>query len=271
MKYEDIKNLLSGLSYEYIRTNEETNEIVSARKNDVISGKVLSEIHLDLNALPGDEMNASKVNYLIKLLLSSSANSYYRRILFDTLLKYNYCTNGELLRLIRITDSFFEGEISYETYKDCFFGLISMIKIKGHENNKLTLASLEGNFTLEKLDEKLGLPRLNKDVRRYNDDLLTREVLMDSKDLYGAYYNIPFEFFSQFGYSVIINKKDKLVYDCANNVIVPLDIWTRYYGKPSVMIKGESFQEFSELAKNDFGVDLDLHLLRGIQKRVRKQ
>lgn len=271
MKYEDIKNLLNKLSFKYIETDIKTGEALKSRRNELLAEMILKEIPFNINLLPEDKTNVEKLDYLIMLILSSGqTNGKYRKILFDTLLKYRYCTEGELIKVIKLSDKLFEGEISYETFKDYFFGLVTMIRIKDRKENELYLASSNGNFSVKQLDKELGLPKLSTDLRRNNANLLTSEILSDNRDLFGAYYHIPYELFSSYGYSVILNTKDRLVYDCANNVIVPLNIWKEYYGNPSVLMRGSQFKACKHMAKEEFGVDLDLSILDGIQKRIRK-
>lgn len=261
MKYTDIKNTFKdkeNIIKEYTERQEK-----SKNDNEKIAKEILSNFSMlvDLN-IPNNLSDTNKLNYLITLILNSEDPSYIKK-LYTLLNYYKYNSNCELLKAMIKTDYLLNMEISFKEYELLVKG-ISITNPYMRSDVAVSIDTAYGRTDLFKIN------LIEPDARRGFCHDITSDVLRNRPNLYGAYYYIPMEFKGALEHSVIICKEKNLVYDFANNIAVPLPIWTRYYGEPSILIKGDTFIELDKKCQDNLGFCLTTWHLEETKRTRRK-
>lgn len=70
-------------------------------------------------------------------------------------------------------------------------------------------------------------------------------------------------------HSVVIDLEKSEVLDFANNIIVPLKIWKKFFGSPTIFINGDYYQELAKQSKEKLNVDLNICLLEQVRRRCK--
>ena len=169
------------------------------------------------------------------------------------------------------TDLFFTKDIDFLTYSKLLYGATIIKNIEGASLEKVSIASTKGKIELLSLDKSFNIGTTMPEKRRGFCHNLTSDILTVNKDLYGAYYYIPLEFTGFIEHSVLLDLNHKLVYDFANNIVISLDIWQKFYNKPTILIKGCDFSYLSKRCDEELGLYLTTSTLDNVQRLKRKK
>lgn len=261
MKYADIektfKNKQDILMKEYYKRQQASKTI-----NENKAREITTDFSFDSLPIPKELDSTNKISYLITLLINSN-NPNHIKLLFDILNKHGYNVNCELLKTMIKTDYLFNEEIDFNEYELLVKGL-SITNPDKQNDVTLSINTMYGRTNLQKISS------IDPDDRRGFCHDVTSDVLRCNPNLYGAYYYIPREFKGTLEHSVVIDSDKKLVYDYANNIAVPLSIWVKYYGNPSILIKGDTFIELDKKCQNNLGFYLTTWHLEETKRTRRK-
>lgn len=268
--FDDIKTVYSSTSDSEINRTYTERQKENIRLNNEIAKDVFFEFPNEILTIPSDMSDSEKVSYLISLFLNSG-NKRLIKIVLEILKKYNYNASSELLKTMQRTDYYFNGDINFITYSKFIYGAISIKNIEGASLQKVILKSSYGNINLYPLDTCFNMGKIDtpKKRRRFCHNL-TSDILAFNPDLYGAYYYIPFEFKGYMEHSVLLDLNHELVLDFANNIVIPLKTWERFYNNPSILIKGKEFRELSKRCNDELGLYLTTCTLDSV-RRIRKK
>ena len=267
--FDDIKAVYSSTSDSEINRTYTERQKENIRLNNEIAKDVFFEFPSEILTIPSDMSDSEKVSYLISLFLNSG-NKRLIKIVLEILKKYNYNTSSELLKTMQRTDYYFNGDINFITYSKFIYGAISIKNIEGASLQKVSLKSSYGNINLYPLDACFNMGKINAEKRRGFCHNLTSDILAFNPDLYGAYYYIPFEFKGYMEHSVLLDLNHGLVLDFANNIVLPLKTWEKFYNKPSILISGKEFSELSKRCNDELGLYLTTCTLDSV-RRIRKK
>ena len=267
--FDDIKAVYSYTSDSEINKTYTERQKENRRLNNEIAKEVFFEFPSEIISMPSDMSDSEKVSYLISLFLNSG-NKRLINIVLEVLKKYNYNTSSELLKTMQRTDYYFNGDINFITYSKFIYGAISVKNIEGASFQKVSLKSSNGNIFLYPLDTCFNMGKIDAQKRRGFCHNLTSDILAFNPDLYGAYYYIPFEFKGYMEHSVLLDLNHELVFDFANNIVIPLKTWERFYNKPSILISGKEFRELSKRCNDELGLYLTTCTLDSV-RRIRKK
>lgn len=261
MKYIDIektfKNKLDFIIEEYNK-RQQTNKNI----NDEQAEEILAYFSLDMLPIPKYLDSANKLSYLITLIINSE-DAYHIKKLLDILNKHGYNANCELLKAMIKTDYLFNEGISFKSYELLIKGL-SITNPYKRSDVSVSIDTMYGRTDFYKIN------LIAPEARRGFCHDITSDVLRNNPNLYGAYYYIPREFEGFLEHSVIINKEKNLVYDFANNIALSLPVWLKYYGNPSIIIKGDNFIELDKKCQDNLGFYLTTWHLEEV-KRTRQK
>lgn len=267
--FDDIKAVYSCTSDSEINRTYTERQKENIRLNNEIAKDVFFEFPSEILTIPSDMSDSEKVSYLITLFLNSN-NKRLIKIVLEILKKYNYNTNSELLKTMQRTDYYFNGDINFITYSKFIYGSILEKNIEEASLQKVNLKSICGNINLYPLDACFNMGKINAEKRRGFCHNLTSDILAFNPNLYGAYYYIPFEFKGYMEHSVLLDLNYGLVLDFANNIVLPLKTWEKFYNKPSILISGKEFSELSKRCNDELGLYLTTCTLDSV-RRIRKK
>ncbi len=267
--FEDIKDVFN-------KTNDiELSKIYTKRQktnidiNKEACKEILLDFPCDASTVPHNYDDIEKINYLIIMYLNCGHPYIIKRVK-EILHKYNYRLNSELLKTMQRTDFYFSGDIKPEAYQILASGAFSIKERKEITNKHVLLGSTIGDINIYPLDTYFGFERVDTSKRRGFCHNLTSDILKYNFHLYGAYYYIPFEFKGYMEHSVLIDPTENLVLDFANNIVVPFDIWQKYYNAPTICINGKDFNELSKRCKDELDINLTTCTLDSV-RRIRKK
>ena len=258
--FDDIKAVYSCTSDSEINKTYTERQKENSRLNNEIAKEVFLEFPSEIISMPSDMSDSEKVSYLISLFLNSG-NKRLINIVLEVLKKYNYNTSS---------DYYFNKDINFITYSKLIYGATQIKNIEGASLQKVSLKSSYGNINLYPLDACFNMGKINAEKRRGFCHNLTSDILAFNPDLYGAYYYIPFEFKGYMEHSVLLDLNHGLVLDFANNIVLPLKTWEKFYNKPSILISGKEFSELSKRCNDELGLYLTTCTLDSV-RRIRKK
>ena len=218
VNFDDIKNLYEEYNIIDLADMYKKRQDDNIKENDNIAKDILFYYPGYELIIPNELGYSEKLSYLIAFILNSGDKKEISNLL-KLLHKFSYNYKFELLKIMQNADFYFSKELSSE----------AILKVN------------KGNVKICSLNKVLGFQEIDKTSRRGLCHNITTDILLLNKDLYGAYYYIPLDFKGYIEHSVIIDLKHNLVLDFANNVIVALDIWKKFYGNPTVVISGSEF------------------------------
>ena len=268
--FEDIKEVYSTYSDSEIRNIYMERQQENIKANNEIVREVLLNFPCESLYIPQELSDSEKLNYLLSIFFNSE-NINAIKIVLDILKKYHYNNAPELLKTMQRTDLFFTKDIDFLTYSKLLYGATTIKNIEYADEKKVSISSTKGNIELLSLDKSIRLGSINPNKRRGLCHNLTSEVLKNCINLYGAYYYIPLEFTGFIEHSVLLDLEHNLVFDVANNIIVPLDIWKKFYNNPTILIKGNIFSELSKRCRGELGLYLTTSSLDSVLKLKRKK
>lgn len=266
--YEDIKKILESVDIAKLEKDYMTRQEVNLLDNTKKAKDVLAYFPDELIYLPKGLDNIGKLNALLMLYLNSGHSSA-KRLIIEILKKYGYNPNNELLRAIQISDLYFEGQISQEDYIRAIGGLTNSKGVVNIKMDEIHIRTMQGMLKLQSLCKTLGIRKITDEERRGFCHNLTSDVLIANKKLYGGYYYIPLSFTGYIEHSVVIDLEKSEVLDFANNIIVPLKIWKKFFGSPTIFINGDYYQELAKQSKEKLNVDLNICLLEQVRRRCK--
>lgn len=264
--YEDIIRVINSSSITELEKDYTNRQVVNMLDNSFVIKEILAYFPDEMVFLPKGLDNQGKLNSLLMLYLNSG-NYNARRLILDILEKYDYNPNNELLRLVQITDLYFLNYLKDYEYSNSVGGLTTCKGIIKSKSDVVEIRSNHGIVKLNKLDEYLGTSPIKEEQRQGFCHNLTSLVISNDSSLYGAYYYIPLAFKGSIEHSVVINMKDKEVWDFANNIIVPLSIWKRFLGSPSLLIDGAYYQNLCNKVYDKEGINLNICMMEEIRRK----
>lgn len=267
--FDDIKAVYSCTSDSEINKTYTERQKENSRLNNEIAKEVFFEFPSEIISMPSDMSDSEKVSYLISLFLNSG-NKRLINIVLEVIKKYNYNTRSELLKIMQNTDYYFNKDINFITYSKLIYGATQIKNIEGASLQKVSLKSSNENIFLYPLDTCFNMGKIDAQKRRGFCHNLTSDILAYNPDLYGAYYYIPFEFKGYMEHSVLLDLNHELVLDFANNIVIPLQTWERFYNNPTILIKGKDFRELSKRCNDELGLYLTTCTLDSV-RRIRKK
>lgn len=266
VNFEDVKDTLKSTDLKTIYEDYTNRQQKSIEANDKKAKDVLAYFPDEIITLPKGLDNIGKLNALLMLYLNSWDQRSIR-ILFSVLKKYGYKNNNELFRAIQMTDLFFQKDLQNDEFERTIYGLTMTKSIKSINSKCVQINSILGNVNLKPLYETIGYGIKDSQERLGLCHDLTSCVLENNKDFYGAYYYLPLGFTGEIEHSVILDLKSHLVFDFANNIIVPFLIWRNFFGEPEFILSGNDYQLLSKQTKNELNVDLNICLLEQVRRR----
>ena len=266
--YEDIKKILEDVDIAKLEKDYITRQEVNILENTMKAKDVLAYFPDELIYLSKGLDNIGKLNALLMLYLNSGYSSA-KRLIIDILKKYGYNPNNELLRAVQISDLYFEGQINEEDYIRAIGGLTSSKGVVSIKMDEIQIRTIKGLLKFKSLCKTLGIREITDDERRGFCHNLTSDVLIANKKLYGGYYYIPLSFTGYMEHSVVIDLEKSEVFDFANNIIVSLKIWKKFFGSPTIFINGDYYQELLKQSKEELNVDLNICLLEQVRRRCK--
>ena len=270
VNFEDIKEVYSTYSDSEICKIYTERQQQNIKANNEVAKEILLNFPCETLYIPQEFSDSEKLNYLLSIFFNSK-NFNAIKIVLDILKKYHYNNASELLKTMQRTDLFFTSDIDFLTYSKLLYGATTIKNIEGASLEKVSTISTKGKIELLSLNKRFNLKSIDSDKRRGFCHNLTSDILVANKDLYGAYYYIPLEFTGFIEHSVLLDLKHNLVYDFANNIIVSLDIWQKFYDNPVVLIKGSTFSELSKRCNDELGLYLTTNSLDSVLKLKRKK
>lgn len=240
VNFDDIKNLYEEYNIVDLADMYKKRQDDNIKKNDNIAKDILFYYPGYELIIPNELGYSEKLSYLIAFILNSGDKREISNLL-KLLHKFHYNYKFELLKIMQNADFYFSKELSSDGFLKFLYGATCIKKILQVSLNEAILKVNKGNVKICSLNKVLGFQEIDKTSRRGLCHNITTDILLLNKDLYGAYYYIPLDFKGYIEHSVIIDPKHNLVLDFANNVIVALDIWKKFYGNPTVVISGSEF------------------------------
>ena len=267
--FDDIKDVFNKTNDDTLSTIYTERQMKSIQLNEEAAREILIEFPCETMSVPSYLSDIEKVNYLMSMYLNSG-NPKVIKTVWEVLLKHHYQVNSELLKTMQRTDFYFNDDINLITYSNLVYGAISIKNINDITQNNVNFNTSYGDLKLFPLDRTYGMGKIDATKRRGFCHNLTSDILSVNKDLYGAYYYIPIEFAGFMEHSVLLDLKHHLVLDFANNIVMSLDIWQKYYNKPTILIKGDEFSELSKRCNDELGIYLTTCTLDNV-RRIRKR
>lgn len=267
---EDIKEVYSTFSDSDLCRIYTERQQRNIKANNEIAREILLNFPCEILYIPQEFSDSEKLNYLLSIFFNSK-NFDAIKIVLDILKKYHYNKTSELLKTMQRTDLFFTGDIDFLTYSKLLYGATVVKNIEGATLENVSIASTKGKIELLSLDKSFNIGTIMSEKRRGFCHNLTSDILAYNKDLYGAYYYIPLEFTGFIEHSVLLDIKHNLVYDFANNIAISLDIWKKFYNKPTILIKGSDFADLTKKCYDELGLYLTTSTLDNVQRLKRKK
>lgn len=264
--FEDIDEVLQTQRLDFLDEDYTSRQT----ENDTLNNKGILKFNRQFNFLKGQSGNFFSV--LLKFLAKTfkDANLDKQEILKQALTKANYRYSYELLQVMCLIDFAKTCEITEENF---YFLCNALLTIDG--GVKLGSPSLisfrdGSSYVLSDAFQSLEVPPFPDYERRGYCHGMTNIQLMNFPNLYGAYYYIPYQFEGYLEHSVLINQEQGMVYDLADNIAVPLEIWQKYYPEASFMISGEYFQELRAKTFEKYEYKIGMAFLEEV-KRMRQK
>lgn len=268
--FEDIRNVYSTYSDSDICKIYTERQQRNINNNNEIAREILLNFPCEILYIPQGFSDCEKLNYLLSIFFNSG-NFDAIKVVLDILKKYHYKMDSELLKTIQRTDLFFNKDIDFLTYSKLLYGATIIKNIEGVSLEKVSLSTTKGKINIHSLDKSFNMGCIDSEKRRGFCHNLTSDILIVNKDLYGAYYYVPLEFTGFIEHSVLLDLNHKLVYDFANNIVISLDIWQKFYNKPTILIKGSDFTKLSKKCFDELGLYLTTSTLDSVQRLKRKK
>lgn len=268
--FENIKKVYSTYSDSKLCKIYTERQQQNIKKNNEIAREILLNFPCEMLYIPQEFSDCEKLNYLLSIFFNSRNFDAIKGVL-DILKKYHYKKASELLKTMQRTDLFFTKDIDFLTYSKLLYGATIVKNIEGASLEKVSIASTKGKIELLSLDKCFNIGTIMPEKRRGFCHNLTSDILTVNKDLYGAYYYIPLEFTGFIEHSVLLDLNHKLVYDFANNIVISLDIWQKFYNRPTILIKGCDFSYLSKRCDEELGLYLTTSTLDNVQRLKRKK
>jgi len=201
-------------------------------------------------------------------LCKRSNNPKINEVLETALKDFNYNYQSELIQIILLLDLYLSHKINIIDLKHFLKGYLSYIDIK---EDTLELFLEEGSSLITTVSSALSIEHISYNERKQNCHYLTSSALTIFPDLYGAYYYLPKTFIGYAEHSVIIDFEKRYVYDLANNIAINLDLFMKYYGYPSFIIKGSEFTKLDKMIEDKYGISLSMYQIEELQRRKTKE
>ena len=179
---------------------------------------------------------------------------------------YNYNDKSELIMIMIFIDRFLSSEMDMNNLLYFLKGFKSFISLYYDDFKNLNLKLNNSSGSIFEAHVKLGIERITPSDRRGQCHYLTELALCEFPELYGAYYYLPKCFKGYAEHSVLANYNQKVVYDLANNIALPLQAFESYYPHPSFVIKGTDFIKLDKIVQNEFGQCLSMYHIDSIIK-----
>lgn len=266
INFEDVKDALKDTDLKTLYENYTNRQQKNIDANNKKAKEILTYFPEEIITLPKELDSIGKLNALLMLYLNSWDQKSIKTIL-TILKKYKYKNNNELFRAIQMTDLFFQNELKNGEVEKLIYGLTITKSIRNINSKCVQINSILGNINLKPLYETIGYGIKDSQKRLGLCHDLTSCVLENNKDFYGAYYYIPLGFTGEIEHSVILDLKNHLVFDFANNIIVPFLIWRNFFGEPEFILSGSDYQTLGKKTKSELDIDLNMCLLEQVRKR----
>lgn len=199
-----------------------------------------------------------------------NSNNGINRLKFFQLFKKN---NGkeiiDILFMINKTDYFWNKEINFEQYRflaSCMLAILSVQKVNEKE---LSISTMFGSVNFKKAYDLFGIQEVHPSKRRKLCHVMTAAILNSFPFLEGAYYYLPFYFTGALEHSVILDRKNNMVFDFANNVALPYSFWQSIYPNPAFTISGEEFVKLNEQVEKEFQLKLNMSTIEQVRRKIK--
>lgn len=264
--FDDVKSVLESTSIMELEKEYTSRQQINILENNLKAKEVLTYFLDELLYLPRGLDNVNKLNSLLMFYLNSG-NPKAKKILLDILNKYGYNPNSELLRAVQMTDLFFQKHINEDDYERAIGGLTISKSIISLKEKEAQIKSNQGVIKMTPLCESLGIKTIKDEERQGFCHNITSCILEENKKLYAGYYYIPLCLKGHIEHSVVIDLDKKEVLDFANNIIMPIKMWKRYFGGSTLFIDGKTYQKLIKQVKEELDIDLNVCLLEQVRRR----
>lgn len=270
ISYDDIKKVVQSDGFESIKDAYNNRKMSSSNANNLVANEFLCRYSFGLDFL---EYNSEATKLFLVLLnhVMCNGSSKDKMRFIQGLKHYGYNSTIELLQLIHFIDNYFEGEIGFSKLQElskCSTTLRS-IDCTIYPANITTIFK-DDIINFSPANRNLGVEPIDVLKRRNYCHHMTSAALRKYPNLYGAYYYIANYFRGYIEHSVIIDYDTGLVHDLANNITLPLDAWEHRFSKPTFIIKGSTFAEYSKMFQDDFDLNLNMIFLEETRRRLKK-
>ena len=261
---DDFINVLNKISLNTICNEYNLRQKMWEKQNNEIVTDFLNLIYPKWK-----ERFNSNPKMALRNIMTICFNSKNERLInqLDVYLKsYNYKEKSELILIMILIDYFRNNIYDFEELVYYLKGFKSFINIYYDEFKDLNLSLIYGSGIINESHIELGIENIPLNERRQQCHFLTESALCEFPKLYGAYYYLPKCFKGYAEHSVLIDYNKKVVYDLANNISLPLKLFSDYYSNPSFIIKGEDFIELDKIAQGECGQCLSMYQIEAIKK-----
>ena len=278
LSYADIKEVLNKYTLNDLRNISSERQQQIFEMNDHINKEVLQKI--DETAEDDDQANYySKLMYVLCLIINcENAGSKKKNVFkvlkneFEILKDYGYKYKNEFSYAFEQINKYLGTKIP-ESQLD-IISLQGLYNIKTTNRNIFSFETKFGNFNVlsaEHLQER----NFEERTRPNACFGLTTEALNNWKkgrynDLHGAIFNIPYNFYDTFEHAVLVDIKSNSVIDLVNNIIIPLQMYLKIFGKPDLIVSQEHFNKLDYQFQIDFDEELTIDTLEEV-RRIRER
>ena len=264
--FEDVDTVLKQKSVISISDDYNLRQLRERARNNEIIKKILKKL-FPYGFIP---QNVDMTDFFVQEVASRVKNNLRdKRLLEMALRQLGYNTSCELYFATIFIDFFkmhYMDRTALEFFCNALFSIDKFDEVFGS-----TFLSLVGG---ERCEVKRALHQLGMSVtfneRRTQCHRMTVNGLLHNPKLIGAYYYIPYQFYGYIEHSVLIDPERNMVYDLAQDIAIPLNIWKTYYNNPSFVISGEEFQEINRKVMEEYSFPITMSTIEGVRRELKK-
>lgn len=265
LEFNDIENVLSFCTIDELRKDYQKRQKDNNFKNFKNIKAAVEELE---DIIPLFDCNvSSKLKLSMIIILARSIGGRPYELVLETLRKYGYTTDADLLNSIQFADSYFEQELDNKTFLTFLKSAVTIDSGLCRKEN-ITLFRSTVDIPLQPATKILRINNIPKEIRRHNCHEFTKLGLATFPNLYGAYYYINLPFKGAIEHSVLVDYKNGYIIDLANNIAIPIENWRLYY-TPEFIISGKHFLDLNQEFEKTYQEKLNMAVIEQVRRKLK--